>query len=190
MILIAGLGNPEKEYGTTRHNAGFMAINQLSHTHGIDITKTKFRAELGSGKIADEKVVLLKPQTYMNLSGESIRECMEYYKLSPSELIVLFDDCDLDIGAVRVRKTGSGGGHNGMKNIIYQLETMDFTRVRIGIGKKPPRYVLADYVLGRFAEEEREGIIQGIETAASAVSDIIARGADYAMNHYNKTNSR
>ena len=186
MTIIAGLGNPEKEYKNTRHNTGFEVVNKLAFDHGIPINKAKHRAHVGEGTIAGEKVLFVKPQTYMNLSGECVRDVLAWHKLTPESLIVVYDDCALPVGDVRVRRQGSAGGHNGMKNILWHLETDVFTRVRVGIGEKPERYVLADYVLSTFKKDELEGWISGVTRAAEAVEDILAKGADFAMNKYNK----
>lgn len=186
MIIIAGLGNPEREYKGTRHNTGFEVINKLSYDCGIQMNKAKFRAVYGTGTVKGKSVLLLKPQTYMNLSGESIRDALAFYKLDASSLIVVYDDCDLDIGQIRVRQKGSAGGHNGMKNIIYQLETDEFLRVRVGIGQKPPKYDLADYVLSRFGKDETEDMILGVTKAGEAVLSLLENDAETVMGLYNK----
>ena len=186
MTIIAGLGNPEKEYKGTRHNTGFEVVNKLAYDHNIPVAKAKHRAHLGEGVICGQRVLLIKPQTYMNLSGECIRDVLAWYKLTPGELIVIYDDCALPVGDVRVRKQGSAGGHNGMKNILYHLETDVFARVRVGIGEKPERYVLADYVLSSFKKDEVENWIAGVTKAGEAVEDILSKGVDFAMNKFNK----
>lgn len=186
MILIAGLGNPEREYKGTRHNTGFEAINKLAYDFNIQMNKAKFRAIYGTGTIKGKSVMLLKPQTYMNLSGESIRDALAFYKLDTKSLIVVYDDCDLDVGEIRVRQRGTAGGHNGMKNIIYQLETDEFLRVRVGIGQKPPRYDLADYVLSRFSANETEDVLTGITKAGNAVVSLLENGAEATMNRFNE----
>jgi len=151
MIVIAGLGNPGKEYDKTKHNVGFWVIDQLAKQYNIDVTKFKHKALIGDGVIAGKKVLLVKPQTYMNLSGESIRELVDYYKADPeNELIVIYDDINLAPGKLRIRARGSAGGHNGIKNIIAHLGSQDFYRIRIGAGEKPKGQDLADYVLSRF----------------------------------------
>jgi len=185
MWLIVGLGNPEREYRWTRHNTGFEVVNKLAYDNKIDINKAKFRAHIGEGTIGGRRVMLAKPQTYMNLSGESVRDIVGYYKLTPADLIVVYDDTDLPVGGVRIREKGSAGGHNGMKDIIYQLDTDEFLRVRVGIGQKPPRYDLADYVLSRFAPDEQQKIIDGITRAGDAVELILRDGPQAAMNKYN-----
>ena len=157
MYLIAGLGNPEKKYNGTRHNVGFGVIDVLSEKYDIDLTEAKFKGLYGKGRIAGERVILLKPLTYMNLSGESIRPLADYFKIdTESELIVISDDIELDPGVIRIRPGGSAGGHNGLKNIIAQLGHSNFARVRVGVGKKPPRIDLVDWVLGHFDEEDTD----------------------------------
>lgn len=187
MFIIAGLGNPGKEYDGTRHNAGFMVIDELSKRYGIDVLEKKHKALVGKGVIDGKKVVLAKPQTYMNLSGESIRELTDYYKVDPKdELLVLCDDIELDVGAVRIRKKGSAGGHNGLKNIILHTGTEDFKRVRMGVGGKPPKMDLADWVLGHFPKAEGDSLAQGIKTAADAAVMIVNDEIDKAMNQFNR----
>ncbi|MCL2352783.1 MAG: aminoacyl-tRNA hydrolase [Firmicutes bacterium] len=186
MTIIAGLGNPEKEYKNTRHNTGFEVVNKLACDHGVPINRAKFRAFAGEGFIGGKKVLLLKPQTYMNLSGECVRDVLAWYRLTPGELVVVYDDCALPVGDVRVRKQGGAGGHNGMKNILYHLGTDEFARVRVGIGEKPERLVLADYVLSQFRKDELDGWIAGVTKAAEAVEDILSQGADFAMNKFNR----
>ena len=187
MFIIAGLGNPTKEYEKTRHNVGFDVIDKIAEKYGIDVTEKKHRAYCGKGMIAGQKVMLIKPQTYMNLSGESIRSAVEYYKIEPwDELIVIYDDISLDVGQLRIRKKGSAGGHNGVKNIIAQLQTQVFPRIKIGVGEKPKGYDLAAYVLGRFSKTERERMEEGYERAVSAVEKIVSGDIDGAMIEFNK----
>jgi len=183
--VIAGLGNPEKDYKGTRHNVGFETINKLSFDNNIPINRAKFRAHFGEGRLAGQKVLLAKPQTYMNLSGESIRDILNFYKLTPESLIVIYDDVDLPLGDIRIRERGSAGSHNGLKNIIYQLETDEFLRIRIGIDPKPPGWDLADYVLSRFSKEESKAAIDGIAKAAEAVESLLSEGAAFSMNKFN-----
>lgn len=186
MYIIAGLGNPTREYDKTRHNAGFSVIDVLADRHGIDVSEKKHKALCGKGIINGEKVILVKPQTYMNLSGESIREVMDYYKLDPAEdLIVIYDDISLDPGQLRIRLKGSAGGHNGIKNIIAQLGTQEFPRVKVGVGAKPPKMDLADYVLGHFSAEDQVVMNEAFKEAADAVEMMMGDGAERAMNHYN-----
>ncbi|WP_026657728.1 aminoacyl-tRNA hydrolase [Butyrivibrio sp. AC2005] len=186
MYLIAGLGNPEKKYNATRHNVGFGVIDVLSEKYDIDLTEMKFKGMYGKGRIGNEKVILLKPLTYMNLSGESIRPVADYFKIdTKSELIVISDDIDLDPGRIRVRPGGSAGGHNGLKNIIAQLGHDEFSRVRVGVGKKPPRIDLADWVLGHFDKEDAQYVMEAMDHAADAVRLIMEEDVNAAMNKWN-----
>lgn len=185
MYLIAGLGNPTREYDKTRHNAGFSVIDVLADKYGIDVSDRKHKALCGKGVIEGEKVLLLKPQTFMNLSGESIREAVDYYKIDPEDLIVIYDDISLDPGQLRIRLKGSAGGHNGIKNIIAHLGTQEFPRIKVGVGAKPPKMDLADYVLGRFSAEEQKVMDEAFIEAAEAAVMMMRDGAERAMNHYN-----
>lgn len=186
MFLIAGLGNPEKKYNGTRHNVGFGVIDYLSEKYDIDLTEMKFKGMYGKGRIGSEKVILLKPLTYMNLSGESIRPVADYFKIdTKTELIVLSDDVELDPGIIRVRPGGSAGGHNGLKNIIAQLGHSDFARVRVGVGKRPRQIDMVDWVLGHFDDEDTVYIKEAIEHAADAVSVIMEQDVNAAMNKWN-----
>ena len=186
MYIIVGLGNPKTEYKNTRHNIGFDVIDVLADKYNIVTEIRKHKAFCGKGFIGSEKVVLAMPQTYMNLSGDSVREIVDYYKIDiEKELIVIYDDVDLDVGQLRVRKKGSAGGHNGMKSIIGQLGTENFTRIRMGVGAKPKGYDLADYVLGHFSKDEREIMDGSIIKATEAVKEIIEEGVDMAMNRFN-----
>ena len=187
MYIIAGLGNPSKEYKNTRHNIGFDVIDVIADKHNIDVSTIKHKALVGKGMIGAEKVILVKPQTYMNLSGESLIDVCQYYKIDvETELIVIYDDIALDVRAIRVRKSGSAGGHNGMKSIIQHLSTEKFMRIRMGVGEKPKNYDLADYVLGHFTGSERELMDAGSIDALNAVEMILTDGIDKAMNAYNK----
>ena len=187
MLVIVGLGNPDDKYQGTRHNVGFDVIDLLAEKYNIAVDTKKHRAYIGKGIIGGQKVILAKPQTYMNLSGESVRSLVEYYKVDPeTELLIIFDDISLDVGQLRIRKKGSAGGHNGIKNIIANLGTSVFQRITVGVGEKPKGYDLADYVLGRFSKEERELIKEGFECAAEAVAMITAGEIDQAMNKYNR----
>lgn len=187
MFIIAGLGNPTLQYEGTRHNVGFDVIDVLADKYNISVDGRKSRALIGKGMIQGKKVILAKPQTYMNLSGESIRGLAEYYKIDEeSELLVIYDDVSLDVGQLRIRKKGSAGGHNGIKNIIAQLGTDVFPRIKVGVGEKPKHYDLADYVLGHFSKEEREQMKEGYQKAADAVERILAGEIDAAMNEYNR----
>lgn len=187
MYIIAGLGNPEKKYVNTRHNIGFDVIDAIAEKNDIVLGEKKHKAVIGKGIVAGQKAVLVKPLTYMNLSGESVRSVIDFYKVDEkSELIVISDDVSLDMGQIRIRKRGSDGGHNGLKNIIMHLGHDEFIRVRMGVGEKPPRVDLADYVLGHFSAEEREVMNESARTAALAIETVIMDGPDAAMNRYNK----
>lgn len=186
MKIIAGLGNPGREYAGTRHNIGFSVIEQLADQYNISMTEKKHKAVYGRGMIEGEKVILLEPQTYMNLSGESILDAVQYYKLDPEQdLLVIYDDIDLEAGRLRIRAKGSAGGHNGVKNIIANLGTQIFPRIRVGVGAKPKGWDLVDYVLGRFSREELPLIEEGKEAACQAVGIIIGQGVEAAMNQMN-----
>lgn len=186
MYIIAGLGNPGKNYVGTRHNMGFEVIDTIAAKYNININKEKFKAQFGEGRIGNEKVILVKPQTFMNLSGESIREFVEFYKLDSENLIVIYDDISLPVGKLRIRPKGSAGGHNGMKSIIYQIQSDVFPRIKVGVGAPENKdYDLADYVLGRFTKEEVETLIPVAVKAASAVETIITAGTEKAMSEYN-----
>lgn len=187
MYIIAGLGNPKKEYDNTRHNIGFAMIDALADKYNINVMDVKHRAVTGKGIINGQKVILAKPLTFMNLSGESIRQLVDYYKVdSETELIIISDDISLPPGFIRVRKKGSAGGHNGLKNIIQHLGTEGFQRIRIGVGEKPKGYNLADYVLGHFSKEEQPLMKEGVEKAIGAAEMILSDDIDGAMNEYNK----
>lgn len=186
MYIIAGLGNPGRQYENTRHNVGFSFIDKLAEKYNISVLECKHRAMIGKGYIEGQKVILVKPQTYMNLSGESIREILQYYKAeTENELIVIYDDISLAPGALRIRKKGSAGGHNGIKNIIAQTGTDVFKRIRIGVGEKPAGYDLADYVLGHFSPSEKKEIDAACERAAEAISLLVKEEVDMAMNRFN-----
>ncbi len=187
MYVIAGLGNPGAKYENTRHNIGFMAVDAIAAKNHISVQEKKHKALLGKGMLGSEKVLLVKPQTFMNLSGESIREIIDYYKIEEkTELIVISDDISLAPGALRIRKKGSAGGHNGLKNIILHLGHDEVQRIRLGVGEKPAGYDLADYVLGHFNEDDRALIAKSVEQAAQAAEVMITEGADKAMNLFNK----
>lgn len=187
MYIIVGLGNPTREYQNTRHNIGFSVIDKIADIYSIDVLEKKYKSLIGKGIINKNRVILAKPQTYMNLSGESIRSLIDYYKVDEKqELIVIYDDISLDVGQLRIRKKGSAGGHNGIKNIIAHLGHDIFPRIKVGIGNKPADCDLADYVLGHFLKEEQKIIENAVANTAAAVEEIIANGADAAMNRYNK----
>ena len=185
MYLIAGLGNPTREYEKTRHNVGFDTIDVLADRINTDVAERKFKGLYGKGMLGGEKVILLKPQTFMNLSGESVRAAADFYKIPPDHIIVIYDDISLDVGHLRIRTKGSAGGHNGIKNIIAHLGTQEFPRIKIGVGGKPPRMDLADYVLSRSPAEERKIMETAFKDAAEAAGVLIAEGPDAAMNRFN-----
>lgn len=187
MYIIVGLGNPTDKYAHTRHNVGFDAIDFIAEKHGITMDFMKHKAICGKGMIAGQKVILAKPITYMNLSGESVRELLDYYKVDEEEeFVVIYDDISLDVETIRVKRKGSAGGHNGIKNIISHMGTDVFNRIKIGVGKKPPHWDLVDYVLARFSDEDRVGIDKAIEQTAEAIEDILTEDVAYAMNKHNK----
>lgn len=187
MFIIVGLGNPTLQYEGTRHNVGFDVIDAVADEYNISVDYRKNRAYIGKGIIAGRKVILAKPQTYMNLSGESVRGLADYYKIDEeSELLVIYDDVSLDVGQLRIRKKGSAGGHNGIKSIISHLGTDVFARIKVGVGEKPKKYDLADYVLGHFTKADREIMEEGYKRAVKAVEMIVAGDIDAAMNEFNK----
>lgn len=185
MKVIAGLGNPGKDYQRTRHNVGFMVIDELVEKLKASPYKIKFQALIAEANIKGEKVLLVKPQTYMNNSGDSLREILNFYKIPPEDLIVIYDDIDIGFATLRIRKKGSAGSHNGMKSIIYQIQADTFPRVRIGVGKKHPNQDLANFVLSNFAKEEEEEISSAVGKASLAVISMVEDGVDQAMNKYN-----
>lgn len=187
MYIIAGLGNPGRQYAHTRHNAGFDVMDAIAEKYNISISEKKHKALCGRGVIAGEKVVLAKPQTFMNLSGESVAELISYYKADPAEdLIVIYDDISLAPGGIRIRKRGSAGGHNGIKSIIACLDTQEFKRIRMGVGEKPADWDLVDHVLGRFAAADRERFEGAVADAVCAVEVLLKGETDQAMNRYNR----
>lgn len=186
MYIIIGLGNPTKEYQATRHNIGFDIITRIADDNHIPLDIKKHKAICGKGYIESEKVILAQPQTYMNLSGESVRELVDFYKVTPEEIIVIYDDISLDIGQLRLRKQGSAGGHNGIKSIIRHLGTQEFNRIKVGVGDKPNGWDLADYVLSRFAKNEQPSIRETMQKSSEAVKSILKEGMESAMNIYNK----
>ena len=185
MYIIAGLGNPGKKYENTRHNMGFLAVDLLAEKYGIRIDKIKFKALVGEGRIAGQKVLLVKPQTYMNLSGESVREIADFYKIEPENIIIIYDDISLDVGQLRIRKKGSAGGHNGIKNIIAHLGTQEFPRIKVGIGNKPEGWDLADYVLSKYSKAEQEALEEAADGVIGAVKLMLMDDIEAAMNRYN-----
>ena len=186
MYIIAGLGNPGKKYENTKHNVGFITLDLLAEKHNIKINKIKHKALVGEGIISGQKLLLVKPQTYMNLSGNSIREAMEYYKADLDKLVVIYDDVDIPMGSLRIRKKGSAGTHNGMRSIVYDLQADEFPRIRIGIGGER-KMSLADYVLGGFRKDERSLMQNAVKRAVLAVECLLEKGIEAAMNEYNIT---
>ena len=185
-FLLVGLGNPGKQYENTRHNAGFMAVDTIAQKHHVEIKRIKFKGTVAECSLAGKKVLLLKPSTYMNLSGQSVQEAMNFYKLPPEKVLILFDDINLDPGKLRIRRKGSDGGHNGMKNIIYLSGSDQFPRIKLGVGKKPhPDYNLADWVLSRLSQQEQKELELALENAAAAAELIVRGEIDRAMNLYN-----
>ena len=183
MFLIVGLGNPGREYENTRHNIGFAAIDIIAEKYNIDVNRTKFKGEYGEGFINGNKVILLKPYTFMNLSGESVREAIDFYKLTEEEVLIIYDDISLEVGRLRIREKGSAGGHNGIKSIINHMGTDVFTRIKIGVAA--PKGDLVNHVLGKFSKEEVNILKQTLDVVAKATEDIIANGAKDAMNKFN-----
>ena len=185
MYLIVGLGNPENEYSHTRHNMGFDTINQIAKNNNIQISKNKFKGILENTIIQNQKVILLKPQTYMNLSGQSVKEVAEFYNLKPEEIIVIYDDIDIEKGHIKIRKKGGAGSHNGMKSVVEELQSTNFARIRVGIGQPEFKSDMINYVIGKVPQEEQEILQKGVETAAKAVEEILKNGIDIAMNKFN-----
>jgi len=186
MYIIVGLGNPGRQYENTRHNIGFRCIDRLAEKYNISVLECKHRALIGKGYIEGQKVILAKPQTFMNLSGESVRDILNFYKVEPdTQLIVVYDDISLAVGALRIRKKGSAGGHNGIKNIIAQTGTDIFKRIKIGVGEKTKGYDLADYVLGHFTQAENKEMDAACDRAVEAISLLVQEEVDTAMNRFN-----
>lgn len=186
MYVIVGLGNPGKTYANTRHNVGFDTIDLLAERNNIKVNKIKFKSVYGEGNINGEKVVLVKPQTYMNNSGETVRDIASFFKLKPQEIIVIVDDIDIEFAGVRIRKKGSAGSHNGLKSIIHLLGSEDFPRIKIGIGKRHEGQRLSDFVLSRFSKDERKIIEESLIYSAEAVETILKDGIEASMNQFNK----
>ena len=185
MYLIVGLGNPGKEYENTRHNMGFKVLNKLSKKYNIPITKSKFNGKYGTGIIENEKVILLEPQTYMNLSGEAIKPMLDFYKVDYSNLLVIYDDIDVEPGKVKIRTKGGPGTHNGMKSVVKEIGTEEFPRIRVGIGQPIIKLAMIDYVIGYVPEKELTILEEGIEKAEQAIEEILKHGINYAMNKFN-----
>ncbi|MCI8939881.1 MAG: aminoacyl-tRNA hydrolase [Dorea sp.] len=187
MFMIVGLGNPTEQYAGTRHNVGFDVIDRIADEYNISVESRKSRAFVGTGMIAGRKALLVKPQTFMNLSGESVRGLVDFYKIDvETELLVVYDDVSLDVGQLRIRKKGSAGGHNGIKSLLAHLGTNVFLRLKVGVGEKPARYDLADYVLGHFSKEDRNIMEESYKRAVHAVELLAAGETEQAMNEYNK----
>lgn len=185
MYLIVGLGNHEPEYEKTRHNMGFDVINKISKTCNIEVSQSKFKGLFGMGEIKGEKVILLKPQTFMNLSGESIVQIKSFYKIPPNKIIVIYDDMDLEVGIIKLRKKGGPGTHNGMKSVLGKLGTEKIKRVRVGIGKPKKESAIIDYVIKKLSKEEQQVLDESTTKAANAVLEILENGMDIAMNKFN-----
>ncbi|MBO9597987.1 MAG: aminoacyl-tRNA hydrolase [Cohnella sp.] len=185
MKWIVGLGNPGTAYANTRHNVGFMVIDELARRHGSDVSSSKCKALTGEVRIQGEKVALLKPMTYMNLSGESVRAFMDYYKVKLEDLIVVYDDLDTEVGRIRLRYQGSAGGHNGIKSIIQHTGTQTFNRIRIGISRPKPGIVISDYVLSPFAKAEQADVRRMVEEACDAIEYAVAHPFEQTMAKFN-----
>ncbi len=185
MYLIVGLGNPENEYANTRHNMGFNTINEIAKNNNINIVKEKFKGLYEIGVMQGKKVILLKPQTYMNLSGESVKEIVNFYNIETDKIIVIYDDIDTEKGKIRIRKKGGPGTHNGMKSVINELGSTDFARVRVGIGQPEFKNDMINYVIGKVPEEEQKVLQQGVKKATKAVEEILKNGIEIAMNKFN-----
>lgn len=185
MYLIVGLGNPEAEYARTRHNMGVDVINEIAEKYKISITREQFNGLYGKGEIENNKVILLKPQTYMNLSGDCVIEFIKYYKINIENVVVIYDDIDTIPGKIRIRKKGGPGTHNGMKSVVYRLQTENFPRVRVGIGMPEYKNDLINYVIGNITDDEYENLKKGINKASEAIVSIIKDGIDSAMNKFN-----
>lgn len=185
MYLIVGLGNPEPEYSMTRHNMGFDVINELSNKYNIDVSKSGFEALCGKGIIEEKQVILCKPQTFMNLSGDAVVQLMNFYKIDTKDLLVIYDDIDTEIGKIRIKKKGSAGGHNGIKSIIYRLGTEEFNRVKIGIGAPEFKGDMINHVIEKVSSSVYEKLKEGINKGKDAVTEVIMHGMDIAMNKFN-----
>ncbi len=188
IFLVVGLGNPEKTYRYTRHNTGFEVINKICYDEKIEINKAKHKAHFTETNMYGKKVFFVKPQTFMNLSGESVIEFINYYKIPRENIIIVYDETAVPVGQIKIKEKGSAGGHNGIKNIIKVLGSEEFIRIRVGIGQKPPQMVMSDYVLSKFTKEEETGIVEGITKGADAVLTILKSDANTAMNKFNTTN--
>lgn len=185
MYLIAGLGNPGEKYVTTRHNCGFLALDYISQKHNIDVKTLKHKSLIGEGRIGTEKVILIKPQTFMNLSGEAVGAAASWYKIPPENIIIIYDDISLPVGTIRIRTKGSAGGHNGIKSVISHLNTDEFPRFKIGVGDKPTDSDLVDHVLGKIPKQQQELMFKTFEKVCEGVEEYIKNGYESAMNKYN-----
>ena len=186
--LVVGLGNPGDKYTFTRHNTGFLALDFIAEKCGVKVDRVRFKSLCADTRIGEHRVLLMKPQTFMNLSGEAVRDAADFYKIPPENIIVLFDDINFDVGAMRIRRSGSDGGHNGIKSIIYQLNSDAFPRVKIGVGKKPsPDYDLADYVLGTYSDADKKTLFSAFSRVYDGVELILSGQMDKAMNLYNRS---
>jgi len=186
MNLIIGLGNPEPKFHKTRHNMGFDVINKIAKKFEIDVSKSKYNSLYGTGTIEDEKVVLVKPQTFMNLSGKSVKSFIKFFKVPLDKVLIIYDDMDVEIGKIKVRKTGGPGAHNGMKSIIEELGEKDFSRIRVGIGRPEEiDFDVIDYVIGKIDDETYEKLEPGIDRAVDAISLYLKKGVDFTMNKFN-----
>ncbi|MDW7674886.1 MAG: aminoacyl-tRNA hydrolase [Bacillota bacterium] len=185
MKLIVGLGNPGKKYELTKHNIGFLIVDQLADEFGHAEFKEKNKVQLTEGTIKNEKVLFVKPQTFMNLSGHGVAPIANFYKIEPQDILIIYDDLDLEFGSIRLRKKGGAGGHNGMKSLIQMLGTEEFLRLKVGIGRPPQGWQTADYVLSRFTDEEWPAMENAIKKSVKAVTALITEGIDQAMNNYN-----
>lgn len=184
--IIVGLGNPGTQYENTRHNAGFITLDTIAEKNDIKVDRLKFKSLCGTGEVGGKKVLLMKPSTFMNLSGQAVTEAMAFYKIPPERTIVIFDDISLDPGKLRIRRKGSDGGHNGIKNIIYLSGSDTFPRIKMGVGAKPnPKWELADWVLSRFTESEMKALTEAAENAAQAAEYMVNEQIDKAMNLFN-----
>lgn len=185
-FIVVGLGNPDKKYTLTRHNSGFLCIDMLAEKFNFRVDRLKFKSLMGDTVINGHRVIVMKPQTYMNNSGEAIRECANFYKIPPEKVIVIYDDISLDVGKLRIRRKGTDGGHNGIKSIIYHLSNDQFPRIKVGCGKKPhPDYNLADWVLSEFKKDELKALEPALENACKAIELLLDNQIDKAMNLYN-----
>lgn len=185
MYLIVGLGNPEPEYSKTRHNMGFDVINKIASKYEIELTRNKFNGIYGSGVIEEEKVILLKPQTFMNLSGQCVKPFIDFYKIPLENVLIIYDDMDVEIGNIKVRKQGGPGSHNGVKSVVHELAAEKFPRIRVGIGRPVDDYDAIDYVIGKVEDENYQKLELGIDKAVNAVVEYLKNGIDIAMNKLN-----